>query len=149
MSARPVVDEAKQDEKLRPGTEALVHGVGVERGILAQPLVEAGERVVTREVLVVRQHAAFLGVEQKYQAQDDGEQAAVDVVAVAVLGERLTQELSAGGVVSGLEAAEELVQSVQNLLRETLGDLVLVLAAAFEQGGEPLVAGQCEQPLFG
>ena len=50
---------------------------------------------------------------------------------------------------SGLEAAEELVQGMEHLLRETLGDLVLVLAAAFEQGGEPLVAGQCQQALFG
>ena len=49
----------------------------------------------------------------------------------------------------GLEAAEELVQGMEHLLRETLGDFVLVLAAAFEQGGEPLVAGQCQQPLFG
>ena len=100
-------------------------------------------------MLVVRQHAAFLGVEQKDQAQDDGEQTAVDVVAVAVLGERFAQEFAAGGVVSGLEAAEELVQAVQNLLREALGNLVLVLAAALEQGGEPLVAGQCQQALFG
>ena len=143
------MDKAKQHEKLCPGTEAPVHRVGVERRILAQALVEAGQRVVAREVLVVRQHATFLGVEQKDQAQDDGEQAAVDVVAVAVLGERLAQELAAGGVVSGLEAAEDLVQGVQNLLRETLGNLILVLAAAFEQRGEPLVARQCQQPLFG
>ena len=136
MGAGAIVDEAKQHEKLRPGAEALVHGVGVERGILAQALVEAGERVVSREVLVLRQHAAFLRVEQKDQAQDDGEQAAVDVVAVAFRGERLAQELAAGGVVSGLEAAEELVQGVQHLLREALGNLVLVLATAFKQGGE-------------
>ena len=45
MGASPIVDEAKQYEKLRPGAEALVHGVGVEGGILAQALVEAGERV--------------------------------------------------------------------------------------------------------
>ena len=50
---------------------------------------------------------------------------------------------------SGLEAAEEFVQAVQNLLRQSLGDLVLVLAAALKQGGEPLVAGQCQQALFG
>ena len=45
---------------------------------------------------------------------------------------------------SALEAAEELVQGVQNLLREPLGNLVLVLSTAVEQGSEPLVAGQCQ-----
>ena len=140
MGASPIVDEAKQHQKLRPGAEALVHGVGVEGCILAQALVEAGERVVAREALVFRQHPAFLRVEQKDQAQDDGEQAAIDIVAVAVLGERLAQEFAAGGVVSALEAAEEFVQSVQHLLGKALGNLVLVLAAAFEQGGEPLFA---------
>ena len=135
------MDEAKQHEKLRPGTEALVHGVRVERGILAQALVEAGERVVAREVLVLRQHAAFLRVEQEDQPQDDGQQAAIDVVAVAVLGERLAQELAAGGVVRGLEAAQELIQGMQHLLGEAFGNLVLVFAAAFEQGGKPLLTG--------
>ena len=59
----------------------------------------------------------------------------------AALGERLAQEFAAGGVVSGLEAAEELVQGVQHLLGEALGHLVLVLAAAFEQGGETVARG--------
>ena len=53
------------------------------------------------------------------------------------------------GVVSGLEAAEELVHGVQHLLREALGNLVLVLATAFEQGGEPLVARQRQKALLG
>ena len=50
---------------------------------------------------------------------------------------------------SGLEATEELVQGVKHLLREALGNLVLVLAAAFKQGGEPLVARQRQQALLG
>ena len=44
---------------------------GLRAAILAQALVETGERVVPREALVLRQHAAFLRVEQKDQAQDD------------------------------------------------------------------------------
>ena len=81
--ARSVVDEAKQHEQLRPGAEALVHGVRVERGVFAQALVETGERVVTDEGLVLRQHAALLGVEEEDEAQYHGEQTAVDVVAIA------------------------------------------------------------------
>ena len=77
------MDEAKQNEKLRPGAEALVHGVRVKGGVFTQALVETGERVVPDEGLVLRQHAALLGIEEEDEAQNDGEQAAIDVVAIA------------------------------------------------------------------
>ena len=147
--ARSVVDEAKQHEELRPGTETLVHGVRVERGVFAQALVEAGERVVPDEGLVLRQHAALLGVEQEDEAQNDGEQTAVDVVAIAFGRERLAQQPSAGSVMGGLEPAQKLVERVHHLLGETLAHLVLVLAAVFQERGEPLAAGQCEEALLG
>ena len=102
VGARSVVDETEQDEELRPCSEALVHGVRVQCVVFAQALVEAGERVVADEGVVLRQHAALFGVEEEDQAQDDREEAAVDVVAVAVFGERLAQQVSAGGVVGGL-----------------------------------------------
>ena len=54
VGGRAVVDEAKEHEELRPGAEALVHGVRVEGGVLAQAPVEAGERVVPGEGLVLR-----------------------------------------------------------------------------------------------
>ena len=82
-----VVDHAEQGEELRPGAVALVHGVGEERGVLAQPLVEAGERVVAQERLVLGQHVPLLGVEQEDEPQDHREQRVVDLV--GVLGERL------------------------------------------------------------
>ena len=143
------MDEAKQHEKLRPGAEALVHGVGVERGVFAQAPVEAGERVVAGEGLVLRQHAALLGIEQEDQPQDDGEQAAVDVVAVPAGGERLAQQRAAGSVVGGLEPAKKLVERVHHLLREALAHFVLISAAVLQKGGEPLGAWQCEKSLLG
>ena len=42
----PVVDQPEQRQQLRPGAVALVHRVGVARGVLAQPLEQAGDRVV-------------------------------------------------------------------------------------------------------
>ena len=139
-----VVDHAEEHEQLRPGAVALVHRVRVERGVLAQALVEAGERVVAQERLVLGQHVPLLGVEQEDEPQDDGEQRAVDLV--GVLGERLAQQLALRRVVRRLEAAQQLVERVQHLLGEPLADLVLELAAVGEQRGEALLARQRQQP---
>ena len=62
MGTRPIVNETEEDEELRPRPEALVHGVRVQCVVFAQALVEAGERVVANEGVVLRQHAALLGV---------------------------------------------------------------------------------------
>ena len=45
----------------------------------------------------------------------------------------------------GLEAAQELVEGVQHLLGQALADLVLELAAVFQQSGEALRARQGEE----
>ena len=121
----------------------------MEGGVFTQALVETGKRVVPDEGLVLRQHAALLGVEEKDEAQYHGEQTAVDVVAIAFRRERLAQQPSAGSVMGGLEPAHKLVERVHHLLGETLAHLVLVLAAVFQERGEPLAAGQCEEALLG
>ena len=121
----------------------------MERGVFAQALVETGERVVPDEGLVLRQHAALLGVEEEDEAQNDGEQAAIDVVAIAFRRERLAQQPSAGSVMGGLEPTQKLVERVHHLLGEALAHLVLVLAAVLQESGEPLAAGQREEALLG
>ena len=88
-----VMKEPEQHQELRPGAVALVHRVGVQRRVLAQSLVQAGERVVAREGLVIGQQVAFLGVEQEDEPQDDGEQGVVDVV--GTLGQRSAQQRAA------------------------------------------------------
>ena len=149
VGARAVVNETEQDEELRPRPEALVHGVRMQGSVFTQALVKAAERVVAEEGVVLRQHAALLRVEQEDKAEDDSEEPSVDVVSVAVLGERLAKQLAAGSVVGGLEPADELVEGVHHLFREALAHLVLVLAAVIEEGGEPLRARQGEEALFG
>ena len=88
-----VMEQSEQHQELRPGAIALIHRVGVQRRVLAQAFVQAGERVVAREGLVVRQQVAFLGVEQEDEPQDDGEQGVVDVV--GTLGQRPAQQRAA------------------------------------------------------
>ena len=149
VSTCSVVDETEQDEELCPRAEPLIHGVRMQGGVFAETLVEAGERVVAEEGVVLRQHAALLGVEQEDEAEDDSEEAAVDIVAVAGLGERFAQQIAAGGIMGGLESPDELVEGVHHLLGEALADLVLVLAAVLEEGGEPLGARQREEALLG
>ena len=76
------MDHAPQGEELRVGAVALVHGVGVQGGVLAHSLVEARHRVGAQEDLALGQHVAFLGVQQEHEAQHHGEQAPVDLVGI-------------------------------------------------------------------
>ncbi len=138
-----VVEQAEQHQELRPSAVALVHRVGVQRGVLAQALVQAGERVVAHERLAVRQQVALLGVEQEHEAQDDGEQGVVDVV--GAFGQRRAQQRAVRQVIGGLEAAEQLVEGVQHLLRQPLAHRVLVAPAVVEERGEALVARQAQE----
>ena len=49
-----VMDHAEQHQHLRPRPVAQVHRVGEQGGILTQALVEARERIVLEERLVLR-----------------------------------------------------------------------------------------------
>src|SRR5690606_10749748 len=100
------VDQAKERTEPGPGAEALVHGVGVAAGVLAEALVEAGDRVALGVDRALGHEPLILGVEQEDQTQQHGEEAAVDVLGV-LAGER-AQERPAGLGVGGPKAAEEL-----------------------------------------
>ncbi len=139
-----VVDHAEQDEELRPGAVALVHRVRVQRRILPQSRVQPGQRVGAEEGRILRQQVALFGVEQEDEPQRHGEQSAVDRVGRIL--QRLPEQRAAGGVVGGLEAAQQLVERVQHLFGEPLADLVLILPAVGEQRGEPPVARDGQQP---
>jgi hypothetical protein len=75
-----------------PRPKALVHRIWIERGILAEALIEAGERVEAQERLILRQHVPLLGKEQEHEPQDDSEQGSVDFV--GMLCEWLAQEFA-------------------------------------------------------
>ncbi len=84
-----VVDHPEENEELRPGAVALVHGVGIERRVGAQAVVEARDRVAAQKGLVLGEHVALLGVEEKDETQKNGEERAVDLV--GALGEDLAK----------------------------------------------------------
>jgi len=144
--AGAVVDHAEQRQQLRPGAEALVHRVGVQRGVRAQPFVQAGQRVVGAERLVGRQQVPLFGVEQEDEPQDDGEQGAVH--GVRVVRQDFPQQRAAAGVVRGLQPAQQLVEGVQHLFGQPFAHRVLPGAAVGEEGGQPLPAGEREQALL-
>ena len=98
-----VVDYSKQDEELRPGAVALVHGVREKSGVLAQVLVEARQRVILEKRLVLGQHVSLLSVQDEHKPEDYGEERAVDIV--GVVDERLAQQLPSRSVVCGLKTA--------------------------------------------
>ena len=130
--AAAVVDQAEERQQLRPGAVALVHRVGVAAGVGAQPLEEAGDRVVVGVDRVAGEQAAVLGVEEEHEPHEDGEQAGVDLV--RVVGEHLAEQLALALVVGRLEAAEQLVEGGEHLLGQLRRDDVLVLAALGEDG---------------
>ena len=144
---RPVVDHPEQGEQLRPGAVALVHRVRVMPGVLAQPGVQGGERVAPGERRLAGQHVAFLGVEEEHEAQQHGEQAAVDEVGVLV--QRAGEQLASAQLVGRLEAAQQCVERAEHLTGEPLGHLVLERAGAGQKRRESLRAGQGEQPPLG
>ena len=60
----------------------------------------------------------------------------------------VAQERALAVVVRRLEPADQLVERVEHLLAELLGDLVLELAAVGEERGEALRPGQREEPAL-
>ncbi len=126
-----VVEQPEQHQKLCPGAVALVQRVGVQRRVLAQALVQAGEGVVARERLAVRQQVPLLRVEQEDEAQDDGEEGVVNVV--GPLSQRRAQQFALRCVVGRLDAAQQFVERVQHLLGQPLAHLVLEAPAVGQQ----------------
>ena len=80
--AAAIIDEAEQREELRPGSEALVHGVGIAGGVGAEPLEESADAVMVGVDGVGGEQAAIFGKEDEDQAQEDGEQSLVDLIGV-------------------------------------------------------------------
>ena len=146
--AAPVAleDQAEEREEPAPTAVPLVHGVGVQGRVLDQAAVEPAHRVVlvveVLGALVGRggQELAILGVKEKHQAHQDGEQALVEMLR-AVSGEVLDQRRLGRG-----HAAEQLVQGPQHLLGEAGRDGGLGVAAPGADGPKAPVGRLVEEP---
>ena len=141
-----IVDHAEEHQQLRPRPIALLHRIRVERGILAQPLVESRERVAVQERLILRQHLALLRVEQENQAQNHRQQPAIDLIRLVV--QRAVQQRPVRLFIRRLHTTQQGVERVQHLLRQALADLVLKLTALIEQRRQPLVTRQRQQTFL-
>ena len=140
------MDHAEQHCQLCPRAVALVHRVGVLRGIFPQPVMEAGQRVEPNERLVARQQIALLGIQQEHQSQDHCEQRSVHGVGRFLQGSR--QQSALGRVVGRLEPAQQFVQRVQDLDCQALADDVLVLPALLEERRQPRGRRPRQQPVL-
>ena len=141
-----VEHQPEQRQQARPGAVTLVHRVRVAAGVGAQPLEQAGNRVVTGPYVVLREQLPVLRVQQEDQPEQHGQQPAVDLL--RVLPGQLAQDPPRRRLVRRLEAAQQLPERAEHLLREAPGDLVLVAAALGEQVAQPLAVGRGEDPVL-
>ena len=132
---------------MRPGTVTIVHRVRVQAGVLPEALVQSNDRVVFDERVVAGEHVALFGVEEEHQSQDHGEEGSVYVV--GVLFQFMSQQGAVRLLMGRLETPQQLVQTMQHLLRELFADDVLVLPARFEESRQALSLGQRQEPFFG
>ena len=141
------VDQAEERQEPAPAALALLHRVGVEGGVLGELGVEAAERIaalVERAGGAVgprRHELAVLGVEDEDEAQEDREQAFVEVLGT-LAGEAFDQRR-----LGGVEPAQELVECPQDLLGQRGGDGGLGLAAGLQHGVEALGARRVEEAV--
>ena len=139
------MDCAEECQELCPGAIAVIHGVGVVFIVGTQAFEEAMDRIMAHVEIRAGHEAAVLGIEQKHHSHEDIEQAAVDII--RVLGKDLTQELTAGAFIGCLEAAQELIERIEDLSRQVGRDPALVVAALAEEPRQAHRAGGAEQPV--
>ena len=140
-----LVDHAEERQQLCPSPETLVHRVGIAALIVAQPLEQPGDRVEVAVDRIGGKQVAVLGVQDEDQPHEHGQQTGVDVV--RVFAEHVGQKLALALVVGRLESANQFVKGRQDLLGKLRRDDILVLAAVGQNGGQPLLLGQREEPV--
>ncbi|HTR27412.1 MAG TPA: hypothetical protein VMI10_25810 [Terriglobales bacterium] len=126
------IDQSEQDKKSRPCSEASIHHVRVAAVILPQSVIQPGHRVVIRVERIGREEAAVFGEQKEDQAQQHCQQSVIDVIGIAC--KDISEQLSAGLIIGGLEAAQELIQGLKHLLCELCRDDVLIFTAVGQDG---------------
>jgi hypothetical protein len=146
VTRMPLVNQPEQREQLAPCATALVHGIGIERGIVCELVVETANGVadlinaLCAAIGAGGKKIAILGVEHKDEPHQDGEKAFVEMGGAG--GCELTNEIGRRGV----EAAQQFMQGAQQLFGERGRDRSLCLPAFFQQRGKAAVARIGKQP---
>ena len=145
MAWMPLVDQPEQREQPAPAAAPLVHGVGIERGVLDKPRVQAAHGIARlvdfarATIKARRQEIAILGIENEDEPHQDREQALVEMPWPGA--RQLPDELWLGGV----EPAQQLMQGAEHLLGERGRDRSLCFPALPEQRGQTALVGIGEQ----
>ncbi len=131
LVAGAAVDAAEQREQPVPAGGGAFEGVlAVVGGAVAEAVGEGVDGVRAGVgVVVEREQAAFLGVQQEHQPHEDGDGGLVDLGGADVGGQQAGAVL---GLVVGVEAAERRDEHLDDglgLLGEAFGDLFLPVEA--------------------
>jgi hypothetical protein len=102
MAGMAFVNQSKQGEQTAPTAAPLVHGVGIECGILAQACIESPERIARlinfpRTTVRARgQEIAVFGIESKDEPHEDREEPLVQMRGPRPC--QLADEIGLGGI---------------------------------------------------
>lgn len=138
-------DRAEQRQQPVPRAEPAAHRVRVAARVPLELRVERLDgQVLAVGLRAHRQEGPVLGVQQEDQPQEDGEQAAVDVVRAAR--ERVLQVARLVPLRGRLEAGEEDLQRLVDLASERLGDGGLAPPRLLQQRGQRVLLRHGEEP---
>jgi hypothetical protein len=141
------MDGAEDGEKTRPSGEALVHMVRVALDIGAKLIEKTLDGVAPKVEFAARHEAAVLGVEEEDEAQEGGDEAAVNLL--RVLFPRVGKEGAFGLFIGSLKAAGQLEQSFEHLMGQSGGDVGLIVAAFPQEDGQAKRLGNGIQSAVG
>ncbi|MES1244264.1 MAG: hypothetical protein ABUT39_21845 [Acidobacteriota bacterium] len=137
-------DGAEESEEPVPGAEAEGHGIGVQAGVPLELLEEAEDaQVLLVERMLDGEEAFVFRIEEDDEAQEDGEEPGVEVVVFGAGG--FVEEDGAVADGGSLEAAQEDVESLEDLFGQLVGDVGLAAPAVREQSRKLALAGDGEE----
>ena len=137
-----LVDQPKQRQQAAPAAAALVHRVGIERGVLGQRRVKTAHRIARLVDLprppvgARRQKVAVFGVEHEDQAHQNGEQAFIEMIRMDR--RQFADERRLGAV----QPAQQLVERAEHLLRQCGRDRRLGVAAPLQKRRQAMTVGR-------
>src|SRR5581483_4092240 len=133
----------EEREQLRPCAEPMVHGIWIPFGIGTESLEKTVHRVIAHVEPAGWQQATILGEQSEHETKQDSNEATVNVRWFA--SGQPSQEFAADPLVGSLEAAQQFIQRVQNLLRQNFRDAGLIIATPLQQCGQSCIGWSGEK----
>ena len=140
--AAAIKHQPAQAHQPGPGTEPLLHGVGVFALVLLQLLVDAAELVVLLVHRIAGHQRFVFGVEQEHQPHQHGDQAAIELLGIPL--RQFAQQfnvLPLAQLIGLLEAPQQIPQRRQHLIGQGIAHHRLEAAAFFEHIAQAVAIG--------